>query len=469
MKADKATNILHHIINTNSIQEYLSNNKGLATEALNEALLVAAIKGHSDVILHLADAGADVQTRDHRGLTALLHVVCQCDQDSVETLLRAGADPNDMCSSNGIHFGRGLMGDYVFRSDMCTAIMVAIYKRHFGIMRVLIENGATFNMVWDFYDLLAYMPTYIHKYTPEQLTELLMLVWHTEGTIGYNLIDHVVLKSDNDVLRRILNTQMLTAPNESLKTDCALMLESAVAMGDVEKVSLVLEYRTRHDLDLNVPCRDGYSPLMEACLECDTVIVEILLRHGADPDFQTSGYRNCTPLLTSLQTMNREKNAMHTLVCLIKNSSNLNIKCPIQVGTTGEVLVTALDYALMCYNLYGANALVLAGAKLYEPAYVTDNHITKRDPGLVHCTKEQRKEFVQENLHAPSSLKAMCRQAVRKTLRKDKQHSIDQLPLPAYIKGFLNYSDLEKMADDFKSEMIEFCDDSIPDLSNLTI
>ena len=440
------------------------------SEELNSALHLAAALGRNDVIRDLLDVGADAGTRDHKGRAVLLHAVCSQDVGTVETLLQAGVNPNEVSSCTGINVGGcGLTADYVFRSYTCTPVMVAVYSKNFAMVNVLIRHGAVFNMTWDFYDLQAYMPKYLHNYTSEDLEELLVLVWQTQDSVGYNLMDHAILKSDSDTLCRILDRQILAAQNDSLQTNWALMLESAVGIGDVDKLSVILACRERYDLDVNLPSRDGYSPLLETCLECnDPDIAEVLLSHGANPDIQTTGYRHATPLFISIQTMKREKNSMHILVCLLRNNCRVDIKCPTRLSTTNEVFVTALDLALITYNLYGAQALVSAGAQVYEPSYIRGDFTTKQDPGFVHCTEEQRNEFIREHLQTPSSLKMSCRHRIRTMMLKDTEEKIKLLPLPKCIKRFLNYSDLQTMADEFMSEMVEFCDDSIPDLSNLT-
>ena len=89
-------------------------------DALGRAAALADINGLQTAI----EAGADVNARDKRGLTALMHAADRGFTLIVELLLNAGADP-DMRAVEGP-----------------TALFMAVAKEHVEIVELLLESGA---------------------------------------------------------------------------------------------------------------------------------------------------------------------------------------------------------------------------------------------------------------------------------------------------------------------------------------
>ena len=91
----------------------------LTPEALQAMRSIAQAQG-----IRLAAAGADVDVRDGRGWTALMHAVNEGDVSLVELLLKAGADP-DMRAPDG-----------------ATALFMAAVYGHADIVAELVKAGA---------------------------------------------------------------------------------------------------------------------------------------------------------------------------------------------------------------------------------------------------------------------------------------------------------------------------------------
>ena len=94
-------------------------------------LILAAGNGHSDILLYLIDHGADVNKKDRRKRTALHYASERGDLKVVEALLSKGAE---------IHVEDG---------DRCTPLFLAVKNQKFAIMCHLIKAGANVKRLVD--------------------------------------------------------------------------------------------------------------------------------------------------------------------------------------------------------------------------------------------------------------------------------------------------------------------------------
>ena len=88
------------------------------------ALMIAAVKGHTEIVRLLLDRGADPNIQDDQGQTALINAIFSISIETVKLLLDRGADPN-------IQDDQGQ-----------TALMFTARNGHTEIMELLILAGA---------------------------------------------------------------------------------------------------------------------------------------------------------------------------------------------------------------------------------------------------------------------------------------------------------------------------------------
>jgi ankyrin repeat protein len=111
------------------VQEYINKDHSIVnwTDVKEQdALMVAAEKGHKDIVEVLIKAGADANHQNYTGSTALMNAACDGHRDIVEVLLKAGAEVNK--SRRG-----------------STALCYAVGKGHKDTVEVLIRAGADVN------------------------------------------------------------------------------------------------------------------------------------------------------------------------------------------------------------------------------------------------------------------------------------------------------------------------------------
>jgi excisionase family DNA binding protein len=91
-------------------------------------LMLATIKGHTEMVEALLKNGADSNARNRKGWTALMFAVSMSDADTIRILLRAGANIN----------ARDKEGK--------TALMQAACENNRESLKILIEEGADLNL-----------------------------------------------------------------------------------------------------------------------------------------------------------------------------------------------------------------------------------------------------------------------------------------------------------------------------------
>ena len=94
------------------------------------ALHLAAASGNNEIVKILLEAGADVNAKDTADITPLHRAAFNGANLIAETLLKAGANVN---AAGGRHNS--------------TALQIAAYRGHVGVVKVLLAHGADLNAV----------------------------------------------------------------------------------------------------------------------------------------------------------------------------------------------------------------------------------------------------------------------------------------------------------------------------------
>ena len=166
----------------------------------------------------------------------------------------------------------------------------------------------------------------------------------------------LALRAESFQVLRYLITEKGVDPNafERLGEEYLSPLCLAAGWGKVQMVSFLVECGA----SINLPSKDGNTPLVCACRTGDGPTVAYLLEHGAD--VSVSNGHGVTPLLTAIHS-----NQYETLRQLLKHGVNAN-------DTQSIHACTPLFFAIMSCKLPAVKALVEYGAHLGVP----DGHLS---------------------------------------------------------------------------------------------
>ena len=96
----------------------------MTQEELNKKLIYTSVRGNTEQVREMLDAGADPNTKDNDGHTALIEAAWRGKTETARLLLEAGADPNIRDDKNR------------------TALIWAAGFGHTEFMKLLVEAGA---------------------------------------------------------------------------------------------------------------------------------------------------------------------------------------------------------------------------------------------------------------------------------------------------------------------------------------
>jgi cytohesin len=259
--------------------------RGVA-EPQNEQLLAAIRDYDAQEARALLSAGADANTRDHDGLTALMYAAMYAGADCVELLLARGADPNAKSDSN------------------LTALMLAV--DHVEKVRLLLAKGAEVNA------------------RSKQGHTALSIAAGRTGTV--------------EVIKALLG--------RGAELPAINVLGAAARSGDVQVVKLLLEKgadpndrnnaggappmsakraserskggpRTQAIALFGLTADVGGTPLMYAASTGNTDVVKLLIDKGADINARNNG--DWTALMLAAQT-----GALDTVRLLLEKGADAN-------------------------------------------------------------------------------------------------------------------------------------------------
>ena len=409
---------------------------------------------HSDVIKTLIDAGADVRHRDVNGQTAMTQAILNSDARTLSILLAVSVDKRHH-DCGRVQVEHVDMPNSVFQILHCPPIMLAVYVGNVDCIELLLKHGEKLNILGEDYDWRwCWLYGRIETFSAAKWEEILMLIWRVEGQLDSNLLSSIFWKHDSAILRRILDRRIpVLMSRRDHKADYSWMVKAAVRCEDPDILSVLMEYKTEYELDVGNATSEGPTLLQIICGNCSNVdMVRCLLEHGADVNqYSSIGWaKNHTPLYRCVQAMFHMDTAMHVLLILLQYGSDLDIKCPISDATT--IKYTPLQYSLTSHNLYAAEALVLAGARLYEEAS-TESVDIPQVPEVVRCSDDELDLFIDTKLKSPITLELLCRKPIRKALKNDASKKLDMLPLTKVLKEFLDYNDICYIAQTYRARL----------------
>lgn len=279
--------------------------------------LLAAQRGHLNVVKHLIKTGVDINQQNAQLMTALYLAVNAGMYEVVQALIEAGADVNQANDKGTtplfIAAEKGytdlvnlliLKGANVNQCNLKAAIPLHIASEngHLSIVAALLEGGADVNQATDL-----------------GLTPLFLAVRE-----GFEPVVDKLLEKGADVNRpnQSLETPLMAAVKGNFVTIVSKLLENkadpnqkgkrgvsafltACYRGPIESVRNLI----KHGADVNQENNDGDRPLLAAAQAGHAAVIDVLLENGAEID---KGRGLVTPLLMAVQSGHFE--AVKTLV-----------------------------------------------------------------------------------------------------------------------------------------------------------
>ena len=237
-----------------------------ASPKLDAALVKAVDYGNPTWIRKLVAQGADVNARNAIGQTMLERAAQGGVYETAKTLLDLGANVNST-SSYGSPLSWATGGGYL------------------ALCRLLLDHGADPNGGND-YD--------------KPLTDAMSGLSYDEGQAVNSALGQYYVSTSVTVLpntpavrervKRMLLQQQRQADEIRAHLQKKAQLEAALP-NRAQKAMLILQALLDRGADVNLPLKDGETPLMAAAKAGSVEAINLLLRHGARSDARTADHR----------------------------------------------------------------------------------------------------------------------------------------------------------------------------------
>ncbi len=261
-------------------------------------------KGEDAPVLALLEQGADPNTADRFGFTALHRAAHFDRQEVVRALLNAGADPSRamkwgatplMSAKSGaaarllLEAGASVnvvtLPNKAGMSAGKTALMYAAERGNVELAAVLLEYGAD-----------------MRPRDEEGCNALMLAAWNEKSEMARLLLDAGadVGLVEAALLNDHAQAQILLAAGADLNLpEMANALRWAAVGGHANVVMLLLE----NGAPMDAPDAHGKTALMQAALYGRIAVMRLLLEHGAAPN--AAGHNGATALIASLHSSTR--------------------------------------------------------------------------------------------------------------------------------------------------------------------
>lgn len=339
------------------------------------ALMLAAEKGHSEVVQYLLEKGADIGALNIMGETALLRA-CKysMDYDTINVLLKNGADPN-------FEAEQGIPILYFVVSD--NSEDQGDKENKYKITKLLLEVGAdpqgfqhkgwtylNYAVLYDnmkMYELLKSKGLEDNLFTASGVGDLALvkdILKNSKEQLNIGMSNktplYIVVKNRNyEILEYLLKFDI----DQEINGFC---LENVVREGDYKALKLMLD----NGFSANYTDKKGYRPVYWAATLEDVSLLELLIERGADVNPVTNVHKETALMIAS------GRNNINSVKLLLENGAEPDKKD--FLGTT------ALMYACKEGNMEVVEILINGGADL--------NLKDKYDNDLLHYAKKSGDE-----------------------------------------------------------------------------
>lgn len=404
-------------------------------------LLCAARKGRLQLLKGLLETGANPNTEDDYGYTALMFLAAQGSREGLELVLGSAR-----CIVNK-------------RSgSMQTALHFATEKGHSDCVKMLLKAGAMVNASDDWETPLIMA---VNSGSLQSVEILLAAGANVEMTDlkGFTALMHAAANGNVDILRRLL--QHGACANRMLKTGA---LHQAAKFGHLQCLDILLEAGVSADvrdmdrfLPVELAVQTDQVPVVERLLhfmasreEAELVLnaaskhnalnsLKGLLQCGCNP--QATDHRGIPAILWAVS-----QNNVDVTKALILHNCDINLALSkVYLYNTefqdmcgpGEDSLTPLALAARRGFARLVKILLVAGA---DPSCLIKYRNAELLPlSISGCQDEQIQAYLQDGCTNPpvQPLTALCRLRIRKSMKGNLQERVPLLPLPPILQDFV--------------------------------
>ncbi len=236
-------------------------------------------------VIELIELGANSNTKDKNGSTALMQAVYLGDISIIEVLIALGANVNSQnnydnsalriaSSSNYANIVNLLLANGADINNS-TALMSAIKSGHYDTVKLLLEQGVDVN-----------------TQDSNQDTALILAAWYRHNNIGELLLEY---KANVNTRDKTGNTPLILATRKSCSGLIKSLLEKGAdinAQNNYGESALMYAYKNDQDTvnllldqgaNINIQNNEGYTPLMYyIAINGNSDVFKLLLTRGTN-------------------------------------------------------------------------------------------------------------------------------------------------------------------------------------------
>ena len=216
------------------------------------------------------------------------------------------------------------------------------------------------------------------------------------------------------------------------------MLCSSKALSELryECVDLLFKHKVTN---INVPDAAGDLPLVSAAELGDRILLQKLLKHGADPSMIKAS-NNCSALWYFVGHNSLANKHSNIVPLLYANPSQESLRPAVSENRTSRVSyhlpkerVTPQMVAVYRQDIASLRAFIESGwfvhqARYQEPCF---------EPYLIRWEDANRKWLEESHLSKPPSLTWWAKRRIRNSLPVHPYHGVDMLGLPTQLKEYI--------------------------------